>query len=145
MKVSTRGRYAVRLMVELAMKNRQEYTSLSSISRNQDVSFKYLEQITSILSKAGFLSSLRGAQGGYRLTKKPEEVTIGDVLRATENSLAPLDCCVCNDNSYGTASDVATADMWMGLYQVILDYLDGITIEDLANKARIAGGAHYSI
>ncbi|MEG0663159.1 MAG: Rrf2 family transcriptional regulator, partial [Anaerovoracaceae bacterium] len=90
MKISTRGRYALRLLLELATKAEGEYTSLKDVSGRQGISVKYLEQITGSLSKSGMIKSARGAQGGYRLARKPEEYTVGDILRVTEGSLAPV-------------------------------------------------------
>ena len=92
MKVSTKGRYALRLMLDLAVNNTGEPISLKDIARRQGISDKYLEQIISVLNKAKYVKSIRGAQGGYILTKKPEEYTIGMILRLTEGSLAPVAC-----------------------------------------------------
>ena len=92
MLVSTRGRYALRMMVELATKAEGEYTSLKDISHRQDISIKYLEQISSLLSKSGLLKSARGANGGYRLVKRPDQYTVREILLVTEGSLAPVAC-----------------------------------------------------
>ena len=92
MKISTKGRYALRLMVDLALNNTGEPISLKDIARKENISDKYLEQIISVLNKAGYVRSIRGAQGGYMLRKKPEDYTVGMILRQTEGSLAPVAC-----------------------------------------------------
>ena len=92
MRVSTRGRYALRLMLDLAMNNTGEPVRLKDVAKRQEISEKYLEQIISILNKAGFVKSVRGPAGGYSLKRKPEEYTVGMILRLTEGSLAPVDC-----------------------------------------------------
>mgnify|MGYP002588742216 CR=1 FL=1 len=92
MKVSTRGRYALRLMLDLALNNTGEPVRLKDVAKRQEISEKYLEQIISILNKAGFVKSVRGPAGGYSLKRKPEEYTVGMILRLTEGSLAPVDC-----------------------------------------------------
>ena len=92
MKISTKGRYALRLMIDLAMHENEGYISIKSISQRQGISEKYLEQIIKMLSKNSLVESTRGAQGGYKLTKKPSEYTVGEILRVTEGSLAPVSC-----------------------------------------------------
>ena len=92
MKVSTKGRYALRMMLDLALNQTGEPVSLKDIAKRQEISDKYLEQIISVLNKAGYVKSVRGPQGGYQLTKKPEEYTVGMILRLTEGSLAPVAC-----------------------------------------------------
>ena len=108
MKVSTKGRYALRLMLDLAVNNTGEPISLKDIARRQEISDKYLEQIISVLNKANYVKSIRGAQGGYILTKKPEEYTIGMILRLTEGSLAPV-ACVEEDNTCEKIHDCASS------------------------------------
>ena len=92
MKISTKGRYALRLMLDLAMHNDEGYISIKTISQRQGISEKYLEQIIKMLSKCGLVESTRGAQGGYKLLKEPKEYTVGEILRVTEGSLAPVSC-----------------------------------------------------
>ena len=91
MKISTKGRYALRLMLDIAAHDSGEPVRIKDIASRQEISAKYLEQIVAILSKAGYVKSIRGPQGGYRLTRKPEEYSLGDILRLTEGSLAPVE------------------------------------------------------
>ena len=121
MKVSTKGRYALRLMLDLAVNNTGEPISLKDIARRQGISDKYLEQIISVLNKAKYVKSIRGAQGGYILTKKPEEYTIGMILRLTEGSLAPV-ACVEEENTCEKIHDCATILVWRMTLQDLVDY-----------------------
>lgn len=134
MKVSTRGRYAIRVMIDLAEHDNGEYIPLSDIAKRQDISEKYLESIVSMLSKAGFVQSLRGKGGGYRLSKLPEEYTMRDILEVTEGSLEPVPCLETPVNDCPRASICRTVDMWKGLYDVIIRYLDSVTVRDLAGS-----------
>lgn len=134
MKISTKGRYAIRLMLDIAMNSDGQNVSLKDVSTRQNISLKYLEQIVNMLSKAGYLKSQRGSQGGYRMMKSPDKYTVGDILRVTEGSLAPVSCLESEVNEcdrYGTCS---TIKMWEGLYKAITDYLDSVTISDLIER-----------
>ena len=145
MKFSTKSRYALRLMVDLSVHDSGECISLKDISSRQEISVKYLEQIVSQLTKAGLLLSTRGAQGGYRIAKKPHEITAGDVLRAMEGNLAPI---ACLEEGYGDCSRMSacqTIDFWSDLYKVLTDYVDGITLEDLKNVHRQKSSYDFSI
>lgn len=132
MKVSTKGRYALRLMLDLAVNNTGEPISLKDIARRQEISDKYLEQIISVLNKANYVKSIRGAQGGYILTKKPEEYTIGMILRLTEGSLAPV-ACVEADNTCEKIHDCATVLVWQKMNEAINDVVDHMTLQDLVD------------
>ena len=132
MKISTKGRYALRLMIDLAEHNDGTYIALKDISARQEISIIYLEQIISQLSKSGFLKSTRGPQGGYCLTKEPGEYTVGSILRAIEGNLAPVACLMQEPNECERYSDCKTIPFWEGLYQVITDYIDSVTLEELA-------------
>ncbi|MEY8353610.1 Rrf2 family transcriptional regulator [Lachnospiraceae bacterium 54-53] len=134
MKISTKGRYAIRLMIDLAEHNNGEYITLMDIAERQEISEKYLESIVSILSKNSLLISLRGKGGGYKLAKDPEDYTVGSILRLTEGSLAPVSCLEGERNNCGRASHCQTLEMWEGLNKLINDYFDGITIADLVRK-----------
>ena len=134
MKISTRGRYALRFMIDLAQHNNGEYTALKEVSQRQDISIKYLEQITSLLSKFGLLTSVRGPQGGYKLSKPAKDYKIGEILRITEGSLAPVACLDTAENTCERKTNCYTLSLWKGLNKVINDYLDGISLEDLSNK-----------
>ena len=131
MKVSTKGRYALRLMLDLAVNNTGEPISLKDIARRQGISDKYLEQIISVLNKAKYVKSIRGAQG-YILTKKPEEYTIGMILRLTEGSLAPV-ACVEEENTCEKIHDCATILVWQKMNEAINDVVDHMTLQDLVD------------
>lgn len=132
--ISTRGRYALRLMIDLAQHNTGENIALRDICERQAISLKYLEQIVAQLSKAGLLKSARGAQGGYRLAKPPEEYTAGEILRLTEGNLAPVACLEQEPNDCQRAEGCEAVGFWKGLYKVINQYVDGVTLADLAGK-----------
>jgi len=134
MKVSTKGRYALRVMIDLAQHNNGEYISLKDISKRQEISAKYLEMIIGVLNKAGFVISLRGKSGGYKLAKAPVEYTVGSILKLTEGSLAPVACLEQPVNQCTRADKCVTLDFWKGLNTVIDNYVESITIEDLINK-----------
>lgn len=136
MKISTKGRYALRLMIDLAQHDAGGYIPLRDISKRQEISAKYLEQIVVQLSRAGFVRSIRGAQGGYQLSRPPAEYTVGDILRITEGSLAPVACLEHEPIECGRAADCITLDFWRGLYKVINDYVDSVTLEDLVNRGQ---------
>ena len=133
MRISTKGRYAIRLMLDLAMNASGEPIRLKDVARRQNISEKYLEQIISILNKAGFVRSVRGPQGGYTLQWPPEEYTVGMILRLTEGSLAPVEC-VDDTNSYCARKDnCATRILWKKLNDAINGVVDNVTLEDLIN------------
>jgi Rrf2 family protein len=136
MKISTKGRYALRMMIDLAINNNGGYISLKDISSRQEISDKYSEQIINQLSKAGLVKSIRGSKGGYMLSKRPEEYTVGDVLRVMEGSLAPV-ACVEEGNEYcKRASTCVTIELWQKLNNAINDVVDNITLEDLVNRQK---------
>lgn len=135
MKISTKGRYAIRLMLDIAQHSNGENVALKDVSKRQNISLKYLEQIVNMLSKAGFLRSQRGSQGGYKMMRKPEEYTIGDILRVTEGDMAPVSCLENGVNQCPRVSNCPTIEFWTGLYKTINSYLDGTTIADLMNNA----------
>lgn len=133
MKISTKGRYALRLMIDIAMHGTDENVSIRDVAARQDISIKYLEQIVSMLVRVGYLRSIRGAQGGYRLAKTPAEYTVGDILRITEGSLAPVTCLEDGQDSCERASKCVTKKLWKGLYEAVNNYVDSVTLEDLIN------------
>lgn len=139
MKISTKGRYALRLMIDIAQHSNGETVSLKDISKRQDISLKYLEQIVNLLSKTGFVKSRRGSQGGYKLTRSPEEYTIGDILRVTEGEMAPVSCLEDEVNQCPKAETCPTIGFWKGLYETINNYLDSATIADLMQNAEEKG------
>jgi len=136
MKISTKGRYAVRLMLDIAQNSNGGNVSIKDVSERQGISLKYLEQIVNMLAKAGFLRSQRGSQGGYRMVKAPSEYTVGDILRVTEGDIAPVACLADEENLCERADTCITLDFWRGLYDVINNYLDSATIADLLEKEK---------
>ena len=143
MKISTKGRYAIRVMIDLAEHNSGEYIPLIDIANRQEISEKYLEAIVAVLSKSGFLQSLRGKGGGYKLARSPESYTIGSILRLTEGSLAPVACLEHQPNLCDRVAECPTIKMWEGLQKLINDYFDGITIADLVQQDNV--GDNYVI
>ena len=131
MKISTKGRYALRLMLDIALNDAKTPVRIKDIAERQQISDKYLEQIVSGLNKAGFVKSLRGPQGGYRLTKKPEEYTVGMILRLIEGSLAPVACLDDDINNCTRADRCPTLILWEKLYDAISEVVDNITLADL--------------
>lgn len=131
MLISTKGRYALRVMIDLAEHQTQGYIPLKEVAQRQDISEKYLESIIKLLVKANLLNGLRGKGGGYKLTKAPEQYTVGSILRLTEDSLAPVSCIERGPESCPRMAECRTLGMWQGLGKVINEYLDGITIADL--------------
>ena len=136
MKISTKGRYALRLMIDLAQHDAGGYIPLRDISRRQEISAKYPEQIVVQLSRAGFVTPTRGAQGGYQLARHPSEYTVGDILRITEGSLAPVACLEHEPIDCARANECITLDFWRGLYDVINQYVDSVTLEELVSNEK---------
>jgi len=131
MKISTRGRYALRMLVDLAQQGGERYVSLGEIAVRQGISKNYLEQIISMLKNSGILIASRGAQGGYRLSKEPEELRVGDLLRFTEGSVAPVACLENSEEDCPRNAFCLTLPVWIGLERVMLEYLDTITLQDI--------------
>lgn len=131
MKISTKGRYALRLMLDLALNNNGEPVRIKDIAARQEISDKYLEQIISTLNKAGYVKSIRGPQGGYLLTREPEKYTVGMILRLTEGSLAPVACLEDEVNNCPRQEGCATLRLWQMLDKAISEVVDEVTLEDL--------------
>ena len=121
MKISTKGRHALRLMTDIAEHDHDGYVSLKDVAARQGISMKYSEQIAGLLAKAGMLHSGRGAQGGYRLAKRPEDYTVGSILRLTEGNLAPVACLEGPENVCQRCGECSTLGFWAGLYAVVND------------------------
>ncbi len=136
MKISTKGRYALRLMIDLAQHDAAGYIPLRDISRRQEISAKYLEQIVVQLSRAGLVTATRGAQGGYQLARHPAQYTVGEILRITEGSLAPVACLEHDPVECPRAEDCITLDFWRGLYDAVNRYVDSVTLEDLVSRGK---------
>ncbi len=139
MKISTRGRYALRLMLDLALADPEEYCSVKSIAARQQISEKYMEQIISQLVKAGFVRSVRGAQGGYRLAYAPEKYTAGQILRLTEGDLATVACLAQDAPECPRAEQCATRWLWEQMDDAVNDVLDRVTLAMLAGGQPAAG------
>ena len=136
MKISTKGRYAIRMLLDLAEHSNGEYIALRDIAHRQGISKKYLEQIVPILNKSDILKTNRGYQGGYQLAKAPDQYTVGMILRLTEGSLAPVACVEQDPVDCPRSVDCPTLPVWKGLNKVINDYLDSITLQDILDQQR---------
>ena len=136
MKISTKGRYALRTMLDLAVHENGGLIPLREISTRQGITIKYLEQVMNLLNKAGYVRSVRGAGGGYRLAKEPSQYTIGDILRVAEGSLAPVSCLEDEVNTCPRNADCMTVDFWEGLADAINNYVDSFTLEDLLKYSK---------
>lgn len=145
MKVSTKGRYALRVMIDLAQHKNEGFISLKEIAARQEISMKYLEMIVGILNRADYVSSLRGKSGGYKLSKNASEYTIGAILKLTEGSMAPVSCLECGADVCERAAECITLPLWKGLDKVIDDYLESISLEDLIHRDSISTGDNYVI
>ena len=139
MLISTKGRYALRLLVDLAEHRTDGYIALKDIAERQGVSKKYLEQIVPMLNKSGILRTNRGNKGGYMLAKPANECSVGEVLRATEGSLAPVSCLEYEQNDCPRADGCATLYVWQGLEKAVNDYLNSVTVQDIIDHAAEAG------
>ena len=131
MLISTKGRYALRVMLELAGHEKNEVVPLISIAEKQQISEKYLESILVVLSKAGVIDGLRSKGGGYRLNREPKDYSVGEILRLTEGSLAPVSCLEGGSNHCDRAAECKTLPLWEKLDTLICDYLDSVSLEDL--------------
>lgn len=145
MRISTKGRYALRLMLDLALNNTGEYITIKSIAARQEISEKYLEQIITLLSRAKYVKSTRGAQGGYMLAMKPHEYTVGMILRLTEGSLSPVACLDDDPNECSRSAECVTLDVWIELDEAINKVVDNITLADLVERQYEKVGNDYVI
>ena len=131
MKISTKGRYALRIMIDLAQHDEGEAIPLKEISERQGITLKYMEQIMPVLVKNGLVEAVHGKGGGYRLGVKPSECRVGDVLRLTEGDLAPVACLSCGAEPCNRYADCKTIGMWSEFNRITNEYFDGITLSDL--------------
>ena len=146
MKISTTGRYALRLMLDIALNEKNgNPVRIKDIAHRQELSGKYLEQIISVLNKAGFVKSIRGPQGGYLLTKQPSEYTVGMILRLTEGSLSPVSCLDDENNICERLDECATIVLWRKLNDAISGVVDTVTLEDLIEWHYGKSGNDYVI
>ena len=131
---STKGRYALRVMIDLAEHNTGEFITLKELAKRQEISVKYLESILPILTKAGFLDGLRGKGGGYKLTRAPETYTVGSILKLLEGNFAPVACLECSPNKCKRARKCRTLPMWKQFQKTVDDFFENITIAKLCHK-----------
>ncbi|MDR1669040.1 MAG: Rrf2 family transcriptional regulator [Oscillospiraceae bacterium] len=129
MKISTKGRYSLRMLLDLA--EHKGYVPLKDVAERQGISKKYLEQLVTLLGHSGILRANRGYQGGYMLTKAPDQISVGQILRLTEGGLCPVSCLEDDPNQCGRSEHCLTLPVWKGLQTVIGDYLDGITLQSI--------------
>ncbi len=135
MLVSTKGRYALRVLIELAEHEKDEYVPLKLIAEKQSISVKYLESIITTLSKAEIIDGLKGKGGGYRLNRDPKDYPVGEILRFTEGTLAPVACLDCKPNKCDRAVSCRTLPMWEKLDNIICNYLDSVSLADLIDSS----------
>ena len=136
MKISTKGRYALRLMLDLALYGNQEPVRLKDVAKRQEISIKYLEQIISVLQKAGYVKSIRGAQGGYHLMKATEDYTVGMILRLIEGDLAPVACLEDEVNQCPRQASCVTLRLWKELDAAIRGVVDKYTLADMVEWSK---------
>lgn len=136
MKISTKGRYAVRIMLDLALNNTGESIRAKDIAERQGISEKYLEQIIAVLNRAGYVKSVRGAQGGYHIAGDPKEYTVGMILRLTEGDMAPVACLESGAPECGRRGTCEALEVWQELYEAINHVIDNVTIADLVKRSQ---------
>ena len=134
MKISTKSRYALRMLLDLAQHKDEGFISLKDIAHRQNISKKYLEQIIPLLNRSDILQASRGNQGGYKLAKLPKEYTVGDILRITEGSISMVSCLDITPNTCENIENCMTLDVWKGLNEVVKEYLDSINLQDILDK-----------
>lgn len=145
MKISTKGRYALRMLIDLAENSDKGFIALKDIAERQGISKKYLEQIVPILNRSDILITGRGYQGGYKLAKTADKYTVGDILRLTEGGLAPVSCLDQTPNQCPRSTECITLPIWVGLHKVINEYLDSITLQDILDKQKELDTDNYMI
>jgi len=144
-KISTKGRYSLRMLLDLAEHKNDGFVSLKDISEREGISKKYLEQIVTLLSRPDILRTNRGNKGGYMLAKEPDQYTVGQILRITEGGLFPVSCLADEPNQCERKGFCKTLWVWQGLEKMINQYLDGITIQDILQTYNDAGANEYYI
>ena len=143
MKISTKGRYSLRMLIDLAEHKNSGFISLKDISERQGISKKYLEQLVTLLNRPDILRTNRGNKGGYMLAKDPSQYTIGQILRITEGGLSPVSCLEDTPNLCKRAGFCKTLPVWQGLENVINSYLDGITLADIIEAGKNGTGQYH--
>lgn len=145
MKISTKGRYALRMLLDLAEHQNDGFIALKDVAERQNISKKYLEQIVPIFNKTNILKTTRGFQGGYRLARRPDQYTVGEILRLTEGNLAPVACLEHEPIECERSGECATLPVWQGLYRVINEYVDSITLQDILDQQKERYANDYMI
>ena len=145
MRISTKGRYALRMMLDLAKHQDGGFVALKDVAAREGISKKYLEQIVPLLNHAGFLQTNRGFQGGYRLSRPPEQYTALEILELTEGSLSPVACLDSDPIACDRSGCCPTLPLWQGLRRAIYDYLGGVTLQDLLDRQQAQYGNDYII
>lgn len=145
MKISSRGRYALRFMIDLAQHSTGEALTLKEVSQRQEISIKYLEQIVTLLNRGGLIRSIRGNQGGYLLVRDPKDYTIGEILRVVEGDLYPVACMEDQPNQCPRYAICKTIKFWEGLYKSVNDYVNSVSLEELAEQSEDENCWSYSI
>ena len=143
--ISTKGRYALRLMINLALYSDGNYVRLKDISEKEEISIKYLEQVVALLYKSNLVLSLRGNNGGYKLARDPKDYTAGEILRAAEGTLSPVQCLSCPVNTCVRQSVCSTLDFWKGFNDAVNNYVDNVTLADLVEQYKAKFESDYSI
>ena len=136
MLISTRGRYALRVMLDLAQNQSDGYIAMKKVAERQGLSLKYIEKIMPVLSKNNYVEGVHGKGGGYRLSKEPKEYRVGDILRLAEGDLAPVTCLSCNAEKCDRSDTCPTLPMWTEFHKMVNSYFDGITLEDLISNKK---------
>lgn len=129
--ISTKGRYALRIIIDIAENDNGSYIPMKQVAQRQNLSLKYLEHILSILRQNGIVEGVHGKGGGYKLTRQPQDLTVGEILRSVEGDLAPVACLECGAKPCENADRCRTVKMWKGLQNLIEEYFDGITVKEL--------------
>ena len=145
MKISTKGRYSLRMLLDLAEHKNEGYIALKDIAERQNISKKYLEQIVTLLNSSGLLRTNRGYQGGYMLAKEPSQYTVRQILRITEGGICPIACMEDEPNQCERSNFCKTLPVWQGLAKVIDEYLEGITLQTILDDYQTAGADEYNI
>lgn len=138
MMISTRGRYALRVMIDLAEHNADSYIPMKEVAQRQEISLKYLERILPVLVKNGLVEGVQGKGGGYRLSRPSDECTVGEILRLTEGDLAPVACLGCQAEPCGKRNSCKTLSMWSEFHRLTNEYFDSVTLADLANGKTVS-------
>lgn len=136
MMISTRGRYALRVLLDLAENQKEGYIAMKKVAERQDLSLKYIEKIMPVLSKNNYVEGVHGKGGGYRLSREPKDYRIGDILRLAEGDLAPVACLECDAKPCERAAECPTLPMWTEFHDMVNKYFDGITLADLLKNRK---------